>query len=75
MDQNFIIFLLTGTITGITYSITTPFYPNLAYNKGFDEGYVGFIFALYSFGNLIFIPFTNKFIIFFFCHLYCEDQL
>lgn len=65
MDINFIIFLFTALITGITYSITTPLYPYLANKNNYSDSFIGMIFSLYSLGMMIFIPFTTKFILFF----------
>lgn len=65
MDHNFIILLYSGMMSGISYSVTAALYPNMAFTKGFSETYVGIIFSLYCFGNLIFVPFTNKFIQYF----------
>ena len=52
-------------VAGINYSLPVPLYPNLAFQMGFDESYVGFIFCLYSLANIIFIPLSNKLITYF----------
>lgn len=62
MKTDMKIFFLINVFTAISYGLPTLLYTKIAYERGYSESFVGFVFAIYSITNILILPFTNVFI-------------
>lgn len=62
MSNDLFVFFSVNVATAISYSLPIAMYTKIAYERGFSESFVGFVFAIYSVANICVIPFTNKLI-------------